>query len=205
MGRPTYHHGDLRRVLAETAFDLVRGGGPDAVTVREVARRAEVSPAAFYRHFADRDALLAEVARVARGDLASRMLDEVGRVGRGSGRSGSIARFLALGRGYLAFAHDQPDLLATAFLPLEQAADVVEDPNPWQLLAAALDELVAVGAMPKARRPGAEILAWSAVHGFATLRANRSFEVSGEPNPDAEALLLAIARSLDLRSTTRTR
>lgn len=52
--------------------------------------------------------------------------------------------------------------------------------------------------MPVERRRGAEIVAWSAVHGFATLRATRSFESSGEPDPDPEALLEAIARSLDL-------
>ena len=76
-----------------------------------------------------------------------------------------------------------------------------EDPNPWDLLAAALDELVDVGVMPPERRPGAEIVAWSAVHGFATLRANRSFEVSGDRDPDPELLLAAISRSLDLDAT----
>ena len=200
MPRATYHHGDLRRALTDAALDLVRGGGPDAVTIREVARRVEVSPAAVYRHFPDREGLLAEVARVARGDLAHRLLGELTRVDGASGRRQSIDRLLALGRGYLEYAREHPTMIAVAFLPFEPTDGLPEDPNPWNLLAAALDELVSVGAMAPERRPGAEIVAWSAVHGFATLRANRSFEVSGEPDPDPERLLAAIARSLDLEA-----
>src|SRR5262245_33454677 len=54
-----YHHGDLRRVLIDAAFELVGEGGAEAVSVREAARRAGVSPGAPFRHFASRDALLA--------------------------------------------------------------------------------------------------------------------------------------------------
>lgn len=198
MPRATYHHGDLHRALVGSALELLRAGGPDAVTLREVARRLEVSPAAIYRHFADRDALLGEIARVARRQLARRMLDEVERVDETRRRERSVRSLMALGRGYLAFADEQPNLLATAFLPIPPPDTEPEDPNPWHLLAAALDELVASGAMPSERRSGAEVVAWSAVHGFATLRANRSFETSDDPDPDPEALLAAIARSLDL-------
>ena len=53
-----YHHGDLRRVLIDAALQLVGEGGPDAVSVREAARRAGVSPGAPFRHFASRDALM---------------------------------------------------------------------------------------------------------------------------------------------------
>ena len=198
--RPTYHHGDLRRALLAAALDLVRTGGPDAVTIREVARRVEVSPAAIYRHFPDREALLAEVGRVARGDLARCMLDGLADADGGRDRQHSIDRLLALGRGYLEYARDHPNMIAVAFLPFEPSDGLPEDPNPWNLLAAALDDLVDVGAMAPERRPGAEIVAWSAVHGFATLRANRSFEVSGERDPDPERLLEAIAQSLSLEA-----
>lgn len=60
-----YHHGDLRRALVEAAFELVGEGGAEAVSVREAARRAGVSPGAPFRHFASRDALLAAVAEEA--------------------------------------------------------------------------------------------------------------------------------------------
>ena len=119
-------------------------------------------------------------------------------VGGRDPQSRSIERFLAVGRGYLGFAEDEPNLLAVAFLPFELLDGHDEQPNPWQVVAQALDELVTTGAMPVERRPGAETIAWSAVHGFALLREARSFRVSGNPEPNVEALLEAIARSLDL-------
>ena len=73
------------------------------------------------------------------------------------------------------------------------------------LLAGALDDLVATGAMPPGRRAGAETIAWSAVHGFAVLRAGHAFEASGEHAPDPEGVLDAIARSLELTATSRPR
>src|SRR6476469_8276563 len=60
--RDTYHHGDLKRALTEAALELVKEKGPKGFTLREVARRAGVSAAAPYRHFADKSQLLAAVA-----------------------------------------------------------------------------------------------------------------------------------------------
>lgn len=201
MTRSTYHHGDLRRALLTEASELARSGGPDAVVLREVARRLGVSPAAMYRHFPDRDALLGEVARMARRDLARRMLAEVDRVHETDLRTRSVRRFQAIGRGYLKFAQEAPNLLAAAFLPIEPPDEVAEDPNPWTVLASALDELTATGAMTPERRVGAETIAWSTVHGFAILRSGRAFDVSGERDPDPEAVLDAITRSLDVQTS----
>jgi AcrR family transcriptional regulator len=201
MTRATYHHGDLPRALVAVAVELARSGGPDAVILREVARRLQVSPAAIYRHVPDRESLLAEVARMARMDLAQRMLAEVERVRETDLRARSIGRFLAVGFGYLHFAQEEPNLLACAFLPIALPDDVAENPNPWDVLATALDELVSTGAMPPARRQGAETIAWSAVHGFAVLRAGHAFDVSGDPDPDPAAILDAIARSLEVASS----
>ena len=64
MARPVgQHHGDLRRALLDAALELVAEGAVRDVTLRAVARRAGVSPGAPYHHFADKDALLAAVAR----------------------------------------------------------------------------------------------------------------------------------------------
>src|ERR1700761_8375241 len=59
---PSYHHGDLRRVLIDAAFQLVEEGGADHLSVREAARRAGVSPGAPFRHFESREALMTAVA-----------------------------------------------------------------------------------------------------------------------------------------------
>src|SRR3954469_7865232 len=72
-----YHHGNLRPVLVDTAVELARTAGPDAVVLREVARRAGVSHNAAYRHFADRAALLGEVSGRAMADLERAMTTRI--------------------------------------------------------------------------------------------------------------------------------
>ena len=196
--RASYHHGDLQRALVDVALELARAGGPEAVVLREASRRLQVSPAAVYRHFPDREALLAAVAREARSRLAARMLDEVERVADGNAMVRAIRRFQAVGQAYLDFAADEPNLLGVAFLPVGHPGGAEEDPSPWHLLAGALDDLVATGAMPASRRPGAELICWSAVHGFAVLREGGAFAVSGDPQPDSSRVLDGIARALQV-------
>src|SRR5689334_21589913 len=88
-----YHHGDLRRALIDAAMDLVGEGGPDAVSVREAARRAGVSPGAPFRHFASRDALIAAVAEEAQ----RRFRDEIEATLAKVPVDDPLARFRALG------------------------------------------------------------------------------------------------------------
>jgi hypothetical protein len=78
-----------------------------------------------------------------------------------------------VGRAYLRIAHAEPGLFHTAFAVQADTdatgAGMDHAPNPFQLLGMALDRFVAAGLLPPARRPGAEYLAWSAVHGLALL------------------------------------
>jgi AcrR family transcriptional regulator len=69
----TYHHGDLRSALIDAALELLEEGGGTALSLRAVARRAGVSPAAPYRHYADREALVSAVAAVGYRELAERL------------------------------------------------------------------------------------------------------------------------------------
>ena len=80
----TYHHGNLRPALVEAAVELARVSGPDGVVLREVARQTGVSHNAAYRHFADRDELLAEVAALGMSRLADAMEERVATVTTGS-------------------------------------------------------------------------------------------------------------------------
>ncbi|CAA9444326.1 MAG: Transcriptional regulator, AcrR family [uncultured Rubrobacteraceae bacterium] len=175
--RDTYRHGDLRRALLEAGTELAREGGPDAVVLREVTRRAGVVPSAAYRHFADRRALLDAVCSAAQAALAVAMEAELAEVPVGGDPAGtSRARLRAVGAGYLRFARAEPGLFRTAFSASDNLRDATSPARageggltPFQLLATTLDELVEAGVLPRERRPGAEFLAWSAVHGLAML------------------------------------
>lgn len=186
--RSTYRHGDLRRALIEAGVELARGGGPQAVVLREATRRAGVVPNAAYRHFANRLDLLAAVRSAAIASVAVAMEKEFARARRRPAASPvddvRIAResLRAVGLGYLRFAFDEPGLFRTAFVAAAEAGEApsahrAADParagasgrNPFQLLGDALDRYVAAGLLPADRRPGADYLAWSAVHGLAML------------------------------------
>lgn len=175
--RETYHHGDLRRALLDAGLELAQEGGPDAVVLREATRRVGVSANAAYRHFADRDALLAEVVDRAQSKAADVIAAATAAVPEDAGPAAvARARFRAVGVGYLRFAMDEPGLFRTAFgvpTDLSRAASAASagegGRTPFQLLSDALDEMLATGALPAEHRPGAELLAWSAVHGLAML------------------------------------
>jgi AcrR family transcriptional regulator len=154
---------------------LARAGGPDAVILREATRQAGVVPNAAYRHFASREELLKAVRAFALSALAQAMEAELNKLGKAR-RSATYARgsLRAVGTGYLRFAQAEPGLFRAAFSVAEEpgpdpAKAGVSGLNPFQLLGAALDRMVEAGVLAAERRPDAEYLAWSAVHGMALL------------------------------------
>ena len=175
--RTTYRHGDLRRALLDAGIELARLGGPDAVVLREATRRAGVAPNAAYRHFVNRDDLLGAVRAAAVSEAARAMEAEMALLpAKGTPVERAHAKVRAVGAGYLRFAHAETGLFRTAFggrFTVQQQPDPAMGGatglNPFQHLSAALDDLVAAGALPPERRPGAEYLAWSTVHGMALL------------------------------------
>ncbi|RZL88048.1 MAG: TetR/AcrR family transcriptional regulator [Variovorax sp.] len=192
--RSTYRHGDLRRALLDAGIELARSGGPDAVVLREATRRAGVVPNAAYRHFASRQALLQAVRAAALSAVAAAMEAELAAMPPG-GTPTDVARasVRAIGAGYLRFAQTETGLFRTAFGPPVDVEDAPAEAkggqsglNPFELLGAALDQLVAAGALPPERRPGAEFLAWSAVHGLALLIIDGPLR--GVPRAQTEAL-----------------
>jgi AcrR family transcriptional regulator len=176
--RKPYHHGSLRTALIDASIALAREGGPDRVILREAARAAGVSHSAAYRHFADREALLAEVAAFARSELAAEMRRRVNRA------KDPRRRLRAVGTAYIDFALSEPGLFRTAFTShpatsrgteddratgREDPSDATPVADPYNVLGQVLDEAQAAGLLDPSRRPGAEIGAWSAVHGLAGL------------------------------------
>ena len=99
-----YHHGDLRRVLIDAALKLVEEGGPEAVSVREAARRAGVSPGAPFRHFESRAALLTAVAEEAQRRFRAEIEAALAKAPAGD----PLKRFRSFGLAYLRWAMKNP-------------------------------------------------------------------------------------------------
>jgi AcrR family transcriptional regulator len=168
--------GAVRDGLVAAGLELARTGGPDAVVLREATRMVGVVPNAAYRHFADRDELLAAVCTAAMNELATRMAAGVARVGGTYGDAAAAGlRLGAIGTAYLEFAREEPGWFATAFaLPQQHAYGAADDgtgpdPSPIRQLRTVLDELADAGVLDRQRRDGIEYPIWSAVHGLAVL------------------------------------
>lgn len=151
------------------------------MVLRDVQRMAGVSNSAAYRHYADRDELLAAVTDVASDQLADAMvarLDALPR--RGPKGKRALDRLRATGQGYIDFALAEPGLFRTAFAHKDSLADshtrqdesaepAMSEHHPFRILIRCIDDLVAAGMLSPERRDGLDEAAWAAVHGLATL------------------------------------
>lgn len=178
--RRTYQHGNLRRALLEAGVELAREGGPAAVVLREATRRVGVVPNAAYRHFENHQALFEAVRIVALSRLAGAIETEIEKTERlPDPAQRARAAFCGVGLGYLRFARDEQGLFRTAFAarpfsvdesyPDDDSPRGASGMDPFQLLGHALDGMVDAGLLQRQKRPGAEWMAWSAVHGMAML------------------------------------
>lgn len=114
LARTTYHHGDLPAALLSVADELIAEKGRSGFSLREAARRLGVDPAACYRHFRDKDAVLQALAQRGFTELSARMRSALEALERPTPRR----RLIALGRAYLAFAEERPSTFRITFGPL---------------------------------------------------------------------------------------
>ena len=167
--RRGYHHGNLREALIRAALDLIAAKGPAGFTFAEAARSAGVSPAAPYRHFRDRDALMADVAR--RGfELFETELSRAWK----DGEPDPLTAFEQVGRAYLAFARKEPAYYSAMFeagIPLATSAELRDaGERAFAVLRSASEMLCA--QMPPQSRPPVLMVAlhiWAMSHGIASL------------------------------------
>jgi AcrR family transcriptional regulator len=182
--RDAYHHGDLRNALVASAVRLIEAGGPSAFSLREAAREVGVSANAAYRHFDDKSALMSAVAADGFARLAGCMRLAMDRASSLPGdEPAAVARLKAVGRAYVEFSTDHPEIFRVMFSEHGAACrstDAGAQPleTPWTLLGQALDALVVEGLLPPDRREGAELKAWSVVHGLASLTLDGMASVS---------------------------
>ena len=187
-----YHHGNLKEALVRAALELIAEKGPAGFTFADAARWAGVSPAAPYRHYRDRDALLADVAM--RGFEAftaalAKAWDD--------GKPDVLAAFDRLGKAYLDFAKREPAYYSAMF---EAGVPLDTDPNlreisdrAFAVLRDAAERLVAM--LPQQGRPPPLMVAlhiWSMTHGIASLFGRGDAARRTLPMPPEELLEAAV-------------
>jgi len=165
--RKPYHHGNLREALLKAAIRLIAEVGPATFTLREVARRAGVSHNAPYRHFRDKDDLLAAVAAQGFWELTQAMLDAAAR------QSDTVQRLKRSGLAYVTFALRRPEHFAVMFdAPISKPKYVDSaraTKQAFQTLVNLVKSCQDQGRLPSGEPLQLALLAWSLVHGIAKL------------------------------------
>jgi AcrR family transcriptional regulator len=195
--RATYHHGDLRAALVRAAMELLEEGGETALSLRAVARRAGVSPAAPYRHYADREALVSAVATVGYLELAERLA--------AAHASPSTPEQLAsVAIAYVQFALERPALFRIMF---GEPCDRDNDERVAATAAVtAYVRSIAQRTFPQADAEALATAIWALVHGLAFLHLDGKLDAS-TASAVADRITAAIqalltATSADTRAAT---
>ena len=196
-----YHHGNLKEALINAALELIGKKGPAGFTFAEAARGAGVSPAAPYRHFRDRDELLANVALQGFERFAAMLT-----TAWNDGKPNASTAFDNLGKAYLAFARTEPAYYSAMFeagVPLDAYPDLkAAGERAFAVLRTATETLIAT--MPAKNRPPALMMSlhiWALSHGIASLfgrgdAARRTLPMT--PEELLEAATLIYLRGLGL-------
>lgn len=167
--KTTYHHGDLRAALLDAALEVLEQDGATALSLRAVARRAGVSPAAPYRHYADREALVSAVAAVGYLDLAERL-------GAAHPAPSTAEQLADVAVAYVRFAIERPALFRIMF------SEPCDRDNDERVAATAavtlyLREIVA-RAFPDSDPEALAPAIWALVHGLAFLHLDGKLDAA---------------------------
>jgi AcrR family transcriptional regulator len=189
MTTDTYHHGHLRAASLDAAIEMIDTDGPDAVTIRGVARRTGVSHTAPLHHFRDRDELLAGVAE--RG--FEQLLERADRSVSGSAAD-PLSRLRAYGLAYIEHAIEHPGLFRLMFSNMDCPTGEVAHVRLVELVAACQAE----GTLAGSDADRTSLLLWAAVHGLAGLHAGGILTPTLDPSRPHEAPAPAVAALDDL-------
>ena len=156
----TYHHGDLRSALVTVGLAILAEGGPTALSLREVARRAGVSAMAPYRHFVDKAALLAAIAEVGFERLTAAQL-------AADAHHDASEALVGQGVAYVDFACENPALFRLMFGAggAERTGELARvGRRSFDVLARRV-----AGMVPPADVETTTLLCWAQAHGLASL------------------------------------
>jgi AcrR family transcriptional regulator len=189
-----YHHGDLRRVLIDAALELAEEGGPEAVSVREAARRAGVSAGAPFRHFESRGALMTAVAEEAQRRFRAEIETALAAAPGGD----PLKRFRSFGLAYLRWAMKNPahfEIISSGRYFDHDGAAALSRDNA-ELIAMTVSLLADASAQGQLREldlKEVQIAGRALVYGFARMNVDGHFPrwgvTGGEVDAMAEAVL----------------
>ncbi|NJA57126.1 TetR/AcrR family transcriptional regulator [Streptomyces sp. NEAU-H3] len=204
--RSTYHHGDLKATLVSTALEVIAEQGIAAVSVAEVARRAGVSTAAPYRHFASKQALLIACAIAAANALATQILRAQEALGSQGEATDPVEATAAASAAYTRFAAENGSGLDLIFAPELQNAG---DEGLLRAGRAVMDALLpsALAVTGGDARSALELLERqiAAAHGYAALLRSGFLSRRHPTVDDIASHAAAIARSLARETHRRSR
>lgn len=191
--RKPYHHGDLRRGLIDAAIQLAEEGGAEAVSVREAARRAGVSPGAPFRHFESRDALMTAVAEEAQRRFRAEIDAALAEAPAGD----PLARFRKLGLAYLRWAMRNPahfEIISSGrYFDHDRAAELSRDNAELiGLTGRLLTEAFAAGQLRSVDLKQVQLAGRALVYGFARMNIDGHLPRWGVAAADVERSAEAI-------------
>lgn len=195
---PAYHHGNLRRVLIDAALEIISEQGSDDVSLRQIAKRANVSHAAPYRHFKDKTAILAAVAKEG-FEMMLRQTEE--RIARS--RGDELEHFAICGLSYIDFALNYPSHYRVMFGTRTENSYYCDAFTPesmpsFQLLCDKIRICREKGLLKNGDIREMTLAAWSIVHGFAMLRIDHHLPDRGMDAKQFNDLKRAVVTTLYL-------
>jgi AcrR family transcriptional regulator len=183
----SYHHGDLRRALIRSALEILSEAGVAGLSLRAAARRAKVSAMAPYRHFADKEALLAAVGEYGFQQLGARFATMTATA------ADPRSRLMALGVAYVLFARDEPSLFKLMFGPTieKKSAHPGLDEAGWACFNALRQAVAMAGFFDdEPALNDVSLACWSLVHGLSALIVDGRLVDKGVGLPEAIATRL---------------
>ena len=163
-----YHHGDLKNALIWAGIEILSKEGMQALSLRNVAKKAGVSHAAPYAHFADKQALIAAIATEGYKKLYQRLVAVQGN------QNDPLARLIEIAQAYVQFAIDEPDHFKITFSGVVEAEKdhpeyVEQSKRCFALVVAAVADCQKKEVLPRSDSQLVTVSLWACIHGFVQL------------------------------------
>ena len=177
-----YHHGDLKKLLIMSVIEAVKDDNLEKFSIREAARLLEVSPAAPYNHFNDKQELILASIYFCKNDFINYLKNKIL-----INESHTNKKLAVIGKSYLQYANDNPEVFIFMFSQTLSNKDRMNNYQEFhQLFLTAINESFNLEDLRKRVSMNSAVnAAWSIIHGTACLIASRTLsdeEVNGYVN-----------------------